>query len=95
LRVHRNKNFTHKHTHPEKKKTETVIDRLSDPESLGLTNPALTVEGFELLRVEAEIQASGRLSLWRPPHRYETLICILSLIQHGRKQNIKYWKECC
>jgi hypothetical protein len=36
------------HTHP--KKTVTVIDRLSDPESLGLTDPALSVEGFELLR---------------------------------------------
>jgi len=94
LRVHRNKNFTRTHTHTPGKKTETVIDRLSDPESLGLTNPALTVEGFELLRVEAEIQASGRPKL-RRSRRYETLICILSLIQHGRKQNIKYWKECC
>ena len=55
LRVHRNKNFTHS----QKKKTDTVIDRLSDPESLGLTNPALTVEGFELLRFQAEIQARG------------------------------------
>jgi hypothetical protein len=51
-------------------KTVTVIDSLSDPESLGLTNTALSVEGFELLRYQAEIQARERAlavaALWEP-----------------------------
>lgn len=56
MRVEWTKNFTHT---PEKK-TVTVIDRLSDSESLGLTNTALSVEGFELLRYQAEIQERER-----------------------------------
>jgi hypothetical protein len=51
LRVEWNKNFTRT------RKTATVIDRLSVPESLGLTNTAMSVEEFELLPHQAELQA--------------------------------------